>query len=93
MPRYYFHIARKGELIPDHKGAEFPDMSFAKAEAIASARDVAHQAIDDRHSLNETYVEIHDEAGCFLAAVAVQSVLANPLTPVFEEACDPRQGD
>jgi hypothetical protein len=41
MTRYFFHIRRCADLIPDDVGGEFKDLEAAKNEAALSCRDLA----------------------------------------------------
>lgn len=88
MSRFFFYIVSGGEVLPDHEGAEFADLQRAKAEAVASARDVARQHIAERRSLKNACVEIRDKQGRILTAIDVHEVLDNPERPGFGARCE-----
>jgi hypothetical protein len=63
MPRYFFHVRKGDQLIPDHEGAAFEDFEAAKAEAIHCCRDVAVDEIQRGGLVEFSTIEIADESG------------------------------
>jgi hypothetical protein len=66
MPRYFFHLAFGGRLVPDEDGVELPDRSAARAEALAVIRDLS----DRRTGGNPRrwagwFLQLADEQGQF----------------------------
>jgi len=66
MPRYFFHLAFGGRLVPDEEGIELPDRSAARAEALAVIRDLS----DRRTGGNSRrwagwFLQLADEQGQF----------------------------
>lgn len=87
VPRYFFNIVHQGSVTADHEGQELDDFEHAKAEAIASARDVARQDIAERRSLRDACIEIRDGTGRILGAVNIRDVIDRPGEPDFGQAC------
>jgi hypothetical protein len=63
MAHYYFDIRRAGDLIADEEGLEFGDISDAMAEALASARELAAEAIQDQRNIDGDRIEVRDASG------------------------------
>src|SRR5262249_24173260 len=66
MPRYFFHLAFGGRLVPDEEGVELPDRSAARDEALAVIRDLS----DRRTGGNPRrwagwFLQVADEQGHF----------------------------
>jgi hypothetical protein len=79
MGRFYFHLREDGELIPDEEGIDLPDLSAARREAIAAARELLAEAIKDgKPNVPEAFV-IADEAGRELDTVPLAVVLPESL--------------
>jgi hypothetical protein len=91
MSRFFFYIVNNGEVIPDHEGTECSDLHWAKAEAVATARDVARQQIAEHRSLKNACIEIRDREGRILSSVNVHEVLDNPERPDFGAHCEPER--
>ena len=91
MSHYYFHIYEHGTLIWDEEGSECPDLDAAKREAMASATDLARQALARGEPADGLCVEIRDEDGRILAGLTIREVLAHPLAhprhPSFAPSC------
>jgi len=94
MPRYFFHIADGSDLILDEEGSMLPDLEAAKAEARASARDIARQAIAQRRRPSDACVEIQDAEGRVLLSLSVEEILEHPRNPAYRETCgvSPKEG-
>ena len=87
MPRFFFHIVEGRDFIPDEEGSVLPDLDAAKAEARASARDIARQAIAQRRRPSDACVEIQDGDGRVLASLSVGEILEHPRDPAYRETC------
>lgn len=83
MPRYYFHIYQNGAFIRDEEGSICPDLEAAKREAMASATDLASQALTQVTSVDEICVEICDEEDQVLAGLTIREILSSPDNPAF----------
>ena len=73
MPRYYFHIRDGKSLIRDEEGTELADPEAAHAEALASARDLALDAIRSHNPIDGRSIEIVSEFGDAIETVAVRA--------------------
>lgn len=69
MARYYFHIRDGWTVIRDEQGMECADMNAARAEAYASARDLA-----PTNDSRVCAVEIADRYGNVLGSIKVARV-------------------
>jgi hypothetical protein len=87
MAKYHFNVRHHRRLMVDNEGANFMFFGEALEEAKASARDLAHQLLDNRISLTEACVEVTDDDGKVLAALSVDEVLAHPNFPRFKGQC------
>lgn len=67
--RFFFHQQTKGGLIVDPDGSELPDIEAARAEAVASARQLWAAAIIAGADLPVQSFEIADQAGHLLLSV------------------------
>jgi hypothetical protein len=64
MPLLFLHIRNGANLIRDLEGASFPDLASARAEAIASARELMCQSILSHGRLGiERRFEITNDIG------------------------------
>lgn len=88
MTRYFIDLRDARGTIRDEEGREFAHLEDALDEAKASARDMVQQYMQDRISLNETCVEVRDEAGRTLASLTVAEVLEHPVHPAFKSRCN-----
>ena len=87
MSHFYFHIYEHGTLIWDEEGSECPDLDAAKREAMASATDLARQALARGEPADGLCVEIRDEDDRILAGLTIREVLAHPRHPSFAPSC------
>jgi len=87
MSHFYFHIYEHGTLIWDEEGSECPDLDAAKLEAMASATDLARQALARGEPADGLCVEIRDEDDRILAGLTIREVLAHPRHPNFAPSC------
>lgn len=70
MPRFYFHIVTRTNVIRDKEGAELTDLGAAKREAIKDARGMMSTAIREGRDISHRHIEICDEVGTVLLKVA-----------------------
>ena len=87
MSHYYFHVYEHGTLIWDEEGSECLDLDAAKREAMASATDLARQALARGDPSDGLCVEIRDEDDRILAGLTIREVLAHPRHPSFTASC------
>lgn len=73
--RYFFHLERGEERIPDEEGLELPSLDVACRHGVAAAVDIA--AEDLKHGFDRVVPSIHitDRAGQELASVAIDASL------------------
>jgi len=79
MPLFFFHVSDGPDLISDPDGSYFPDVVFAKSEAIHSARELMSQSIIRCGRLGiDRRFEIADQEGNIVALwrIARQSTSA-----------------
>jgi hypothetical protein len=88
MQRYFFHVHQDSRLISDPEGSLCEGVEIARIEAIDTAKDLAHRAIENGVSANSICVEIIGEDGIRVAALTVAEVLEHPDTPIFRDACE-----
>jgi hypothetical protein len=87
MPNYHFNVRSNRTLAVDQEGDNFRSFGEALEEAKASARDLAHQLLNNRVALAAACVEVTDDDGKVLAALPVDEVLKHPNFPQFREQC------
>lgn len=78
MPRFYLHIRDGGRLIADPDGSDLPDLDAARAEALASAREILAEKVKVGGVLNGQRIEITDAAGAVLATVPFRDAMRLP---------------
>ena len=66
MPRFYLHIKDGSYLIRDEEGVDLPSAAHARAEALASARDLCANAIRAGKDITADAYVIADENGSHL---------------------------
>jgi hypothetical protein len=70
MPLFFLHVRDGADLICDPDGSCFPDVVFAKSEAIHSARELMSQSIlRGGHLGIDRRFEIADQGGNVVAIV------------------------
>jgi hypothetical protein len=72
MPLFYLRLLkRSGEMLPDdEEPQQFEGLEAARTEAIATLRELAGRAIGEGRSFDYAGVEIADESGQKLEAIA-----------------------
>ncbi|MBO9124047.1 MULTISPECIES: DUF6894 family protein [unclassified Rhizobium] len=63
MPIYYFHVVGHGSRIEDLEGTDCADLSAAKEEAVACARDLMAHAIRQGRDISSRSIEVRDARG------------------------------
>lgn len=72
--RYFLNIRRNGVLLADPDGTEAVDITAARAEAVAAARELVAERLKRGEVLNGDAVEISDEDGNLIETVSFMSV-------------------
>lgn len=75
MPLYHLHIRGPDGLIQDDEGAEYPDDTAARAEAVRGARCLMRGEVARGTLCLDQSIEIHDHAGKHLATVPFAEAL------------------
>lgn len=75
MPRFFLHIRDGDSLIEDPDGSVFPDIEAARAEALASARDILAGHLKAGRILNGQCIEIVDELGILHDTVQMKDAI------------------
>lgn len=75
MPRYYFHIRRKGVLEKDPEGAVFASLADAEDEAVKAAREMLAEWVLSGEVIDGETFEICGEDGSVLRKVPFRTVL------------------
>jgi hypothetical protein len=75
MPRFFIHVPGGDALSEDAKGAEFPTLEAARAQALAAARDHVVDELLNTHKIPDGEVEVRDEAGRIRATVPFREAL------------------
>ena len=76
MPLFFLHLRDGSGLISDPDGSCFPDVVFAKSEAIHSARELMSQSVirDGRLGIDRRF-EIADQEGNIVAIVSFREAV------------------
>ena len=72
MPMYFLNISDGENIAVDPEGDEYASLKHARMDALASARELAADALKAGSSLNDIarkVFEIRDETGGMIAAV------------------------
>ena len=78
MARYFFHIRKGDTFIEDHDGKDMPDLAAARAEALASARDLLAERLRAGQIVNGQSFEILDENGAIVDKVMFKDAMRLP---------------
>ncbi|ACS60556.1 DUF6894 family protein [Rhizobium sp. WSM1325] len=70
MPRFFFHILTRTNIIRDEEGTDLTDLGAARSEAIKDARGMMSMAIREGRDLSHRHIEICDAVGTLLLKVA-----------------------
>jgi len=76
MPRYFFHLSRRGRIILDPEGTELADIAHARREARLNARDMLIRILktDEPVPLDDN-VHVADEHGSVLHTITLREAL------------------
>ena len=88
MERYFFNVRHGDRVISDPDGSLCEGAEAARLEAIDTAKDLAHRAIENGVPSSSLCVEIIDDDGIRIAALTVAEVLEHPVTPTFRDNCE-----
>jgi hypothetical protein len=69
MPRFYFHILTRTNVIRDEEGTELTDLGAAQREAIRDARGMMSTAIREGRDISHRHIDICDAVGTVLLRV------------------------
>jgi hypothetical protein len=75
MPLFFLNVRDGASLVRDPEGSEFADLEAARAEALASARDLVGDNLKNDQVQDNRQYEITDEAGQVLATVPLMDAL------------------
>ena len=75
MGRYYFNLY-DDEVALDEEGSELPDLAAARAQAFASAREMACAEVMEGHLSLGHRIELLDEGGTLLWTVHFGDVVS-----------------
>jgi len=88
MERYFFHVHQGDRVISDPEGSLCDGVEVARREAIDTAKDLAHRAIENAISSSTICIEIIGEDGARVAVLTVAEVLEHPQMPAFQDSCE-----
>jgi hypothetical protein len=76
MPRYFFHLSRRGQVILDPEGTELADVGEARREALLNARDlIIRILVTDEPVPLDDYFHVADKLGSVLHTVTLKEAL------------------
>ncbi len=78
MPRFFLHLRSRVGLIEDIEGSEHTDFEAARAEALASARELLAAQIKTNQLDDSVQLEVYDECGSELAQIPLWNFLNIP---------------
>jgi Domain of unknown function (DUF6894) len=81
MPRFFLHIKDGATLIRDEEGIDVPSAAHARAEALASARELWANAIKVGRDIGADAFVIAGQDGQQLTFVSFAEVLPGRLRP------------
>lgn len=76
MPKFYFHISTRTQILLDEEGADLAGLEEAVGEAIKDARSLMSAAILEGRDISHRHIKIADEKG--------QVVLTLPFKETYE---------
>ncbi len=74
MPRFYFHLYNDLTAV-DEEGQELPNPAVAHQKAIATARELAAEAVRNGRLVLDHRIEIADESGEVVSTVCFRDVV------------------
>ncbi|MBY2910117.1 DUF6894 family protein [Rhizobium leguminosarum] len=69
MPRFFFHILTRTNIIRDEEGTDLTDLGAARSEAIKDARGMMSTAIREGKDISHRQIEICNADGNMLLKV------------------------
>ncbi|WP_432653307.1 DUF6894 family protein [Rhizobium laguerreae] len=75
LPKYFFHVRRRGTFEEDSEGIDLPSPEQACEEAIAAAREIVAERIRMGQPANGDKFEITTEDGTLVTTVSFQSAV------------------
>jgi len=75
MERYYFHIRQGERLVVDDEGMLLKGLEAVLFEASESAKDLTRESLRTGKGLDDSVIEITDEAGHFLRFTEARRLL------------------
>ena len=90
MAKFYLHIRKGRDFTEDTEGVELPDVAAARAEALASAREILVESIKGSKQETADCFVITDANGRELATVWLRDAL--PANLCEEEDNPPQSG-
>jgi len=75
MPLYFFHLMHGDDVAHDLEGMRLPDIETAKAEAIASAREIMADAMLRGEKLGKRECQIADKTGTVLLTIRFEDAI------------------
>jgi plasmid stability protein len=92
MARFFLHLKAEDKLIPDEDGAEFPDLTAAQREALASLRSILADALISEREPAIVAIAVADETGQEVLEVALPDVLPAKVKKLLTPESSPAQG-
>ena len=75
---FFFHIHDGTSIIEDFDGTDLPDLTAARVEALASARDLLADRVRAGQVVDGQHFEITDESGAIVGKVMFKDALVLP---------------
>jgi hypothetical protein len=82
MPKFYLHLQRDDEQIPDEEGQDFGSFEEARAAAMAALCEIAGDAIKASELVVLEAILMEDDTGKLVAKVTTGQAL-QPLLPTL----------
>lgn len=75
MPRFFFDIRQKDNVLADTEGIELPDLRTAEREALISLRQLLADLLRGSGPIEVQQIEVLDAAGQTLAIVQLEDAV------------------
>ncbi|WP_168813571.1 hypothetical protein [Rhizobium sp. P38BS-XIX] len=62
MTRYFFHIRRNGETVPDREGDEFASVDDARVSALRAVQELVAASIKNGQIVPDEYIDVQNDA-------------------------------
>jgi hypothetical protein len=73
--RLFLHLRRDGDLLRDEDGRLFADLAEARAEALATGREVVANRLGQGRRVAALHIEIQDQTGRVLAIMPLRDMM------------------